>query len=251
MKKHTKPVTRWYRFDVRGVSLEVADSESSRAVFHIVKELELDQYGIEQVPFSPGDIVLDIGGHIGLFSIYLAKRHPDIRIYAFEPVPDNHSHFVQNLAANNVSTVRLFNKALTSDGRLLKLHVHLDLNSAGASAYASSAERAGAQEYVVESVTLDRILHDNGITKCKFLKMDCEGAEYEILLSTNCWAALDYLGIEIHVNNFLRRQGYSSELLLDYCKRFLAEDHIRYTVWHGPFTAVREHTTRTPSTATW
>jgi hypothetical protein len=41
-----------------------------------------DIYGLETIGFQPGDIVIDVGAHLGLVSLYLAKRWPFLRIYA-------------------------------------------------------------------------------------------------------------------------------------------------------------------------
>src|SRR3989344_119475 len=44
--------------------------------------------------------ILDIGGHIGMFAAYAARKNPSARIISFEPDPANHSLFIENMTTN-------------------------------------------------------------------------------------------------------------------------------------------------------
>ena len=46
-------------------------------------------YNFSDINFQAGDVALDIGAHVGTVSIHLAKMHPEIKIYAFEPSETN------------------------------------------------------------------------------------------------------------------------------------------------------------------
>jgi hypothetical protein len=78
-----------HRYEINGVPLLAYDEEGSLAADRVAGELASDVYGLEMVPFQPGDVAIDIGAHIGLVSIYIAKRWPFLRIYAFEPYLPN------------------------------------------------------------------------------------------------------------------------------------------------------------------
>ncbi|HEX2095573.1 MAG TPA: FkbM family methyltransferase [Longimicrobiaceae bacterium] len=231
-------VTREY--EIGGVRLLVRDFEFSGAVEHIVGELRSDQYGLGGIPFREGDVVLDVGGHVGLFSMYLARLHPEVVIYAYEPVPDNYRHLLWNLEANGITSVRAFNRAVSGDGKPLRLTVHFGLNSAGATAHGGDDDLPGSSRFEVESVTLDGIFREHGIDRCRLLKIDCEGAEYEILFGSGCLHRVDHLSGEFHLNAYLASRGYSPERLYRHCARFIRPEHIRYTVWNEPFTQPRE-----------
>lgn len=77
-------------YDINGVALLAYDEEGSLAADPVAGELWQDIYGLDAIPFQPGDCVIDIGAHIGLVSMYLARRWPFLRIHAFEPHPINH-----------------------------------------------------------------------------------------------------------------------------------------------------------------
>lgn len=70
----------------------------------------------------PGDVVIDAGANVGLFSIWLARREPSCRILAFEPFAENFACLVENLRAARASSVEPRRAALAAGsgfGRML------------------------------------------------------------------------------------------------------------------------------------
>lgn len=61
----------------------------------------------------------------------------------------------------------------------------------------------------IEVKSLDKIFYDNNIISCDFLKIDCEGCEYDIFerSSSNKLKKIKYIAIEIHLfNPYLKRR---------------------------------------------
>jgi FkbM family methyltransferase len=197
-----------YSFQIRNVALSVYDGCASLSANRIAEELLNDVYGLETISFQPEDIVIDVGAHVGLVSLYLAKRWPFLRIFAFEPHPFNHANFVENLRLNNVSNVCLFPQAVTADGRSIMLRL-IDSNTGGATAVFDMARATAVGP--VESVTLPAIF-DRFLAlgqRCRLLKMDCEGMEYEILPSP-VLDRVDFLAAEFHEGVLYERNEYPS-----------------------------------------
>ena len=48
-------------------------------------------------------VILDIGGNIGITSIYLSSIFPDAKIYTFEPIPDNFEILTKNIQKYDLS----------------------------------------------------------------------------------------------------------------------------------------------------
>jgi FkbM family methyltransferase len=185
-----------YSFEIHNVVLSVYDGCASQAASRVAEELLNDVYGLETISFQPEDIIIDVGAHVGLVSLYLAKRWPFLRIFAFEPHPFNHANFVENLRLNNVSNVCLFRQAVTADGRAIMLRL-VDSNTGGATAV---FDMAGAYTVgPVESVTLQDIFARTVAPgqRCRLLKIDCEGMEYEIIPSP-VLDRVDYFAAEFH-----------------------------------------------------
>lgn len=143
--------------------------------------------------------IIDIGAHVGMFSVYCAVLNPKMEIFAYEPDDRNFAAMKENLKLNNVRNVKMKNVAIggTSGERTLFLsrdsHNHSIL----------SAEAAGdfsGEEKIVNVVTLERILEQNRLAKVSLVKMDCEGAEFEILenLSAEVFDVVENFYVECH-----------------------------------------------------
>ncbi len=210
------------------VTLKLYDYDTSFALLAVYRELKHDCYGINNIAFKENDIVIDIGGHVGFFSLYLAKRFPFVTIYTFEPTPHNYRNLVENIKVNGVKNVTAFNKAVTRDGRKLDMLVHPS-NTGGASGQQKDLHLPEHEFFSAESTTLDGIFREESIEKCKLLKIDCEGSEHEILLNTDVLSRIDYLAGEFHINSFLTNEGYSLDKLREHCEHFIDPTHMSIT----------------------
>jgi FkbM family methyltransferase len=192
----------------------VVDQASSMAAAIIIHEMAADRYGLDAVALSPGDVVVDIGAHIGIFSMFLAIRHPDIIVHAYEPYPDNAKCLDLNLRANHVRNVTVHGCAVTADRRPLEM-VTNPCNSGGATAHSTTLSSGRVSG--IPSVTLEDVFQANHIERCRLLKLDCEGSEHEILLNTTILDRVDYLAVESHTNDALKSHGYSCARLRQHC----------------------------------
>ena len=221
-----------HRFEINHIELLAYDQYESEAVDRVAGELQGDAYGLERIPFQPGDVVIDIGTHVGLVSMYLAKRWPFLRIEAFEPYRANHENCANNLCLNHVSNVRLFRQAVTADGRNIVLRC-LPSNTGGATAIFGLGS-AGPSE-PVDSTTLPDILEGALAPgqRCRLLKIDCEGMEYEILSQPRALERVDYLAAEFHEGELYSRDGRCSvnhgaaRTLFDFCARSFPLERMR------------------------
>jgi FkbM family methyltransferase len=217
------------KHEVNRTELKICDYAQSTAPDIIVGELRSDEYQLGAIDFQPGDVVIDIGGHIGIFSCYLAKKYPFLKILAFEPIPVSHRMFRRNLTLNEIRNIRLYNLAVTSDRRELDMVVHLQGNTGGATANLGDLDLEGHARFRCSSLTLDDIFQSFLIDSCKLLKIDCEGSEHEILLTARCLDRVQYLRGEFHINQHLRGQGYSIERLAQHCQRLIKPERVVFT----------------------
>jgi len=156
--------------------------------------------------------------------MFLAKKWPFLRVLAFEPFPSNYRNCLENLRLNGIENVELSPRAVTRDGRTLTMAVN-PRNSGGASAVKETHRRYGVVGQI-PSVRLDEILAKGRIGKCKLLKIDCEGLEYEILYDTANLSRMEYLSGEFHINRYLKSLDYTPERLLQYCSKWIPLDRI-------------------------
>ncbi|MDH7512868.1 MAG: FkbM family methyltransferase [Clostridiales bacterium] len=214
---------------IGGIDLKAFDDYYSASSEVTIRELEADLYRVSDIDFEEGDIVVDIGAYIGLFSMVLAKKHPGITIYAFEPVSINFRNLIRGIEANGIRNVRAFQLAVTADGRKLEM-LYSHSFTGGSTTLEIQKENISTAHLVekVASKTLDQIFNEFGIDRCKLLKIDCEGSEYEILYSAKCLDRISNIRGEFHMNKTLAAKGYSIEDLVDYLSRSIPKENIYY-----------------------
>lgn len=162
-------------------------------------------YDIPGFTLARNMTVIDIGANQGFFTMYAASKRATV--YAFEPCVENFGILQWNVSKNRLEGyVKMFNVAVTNKQGKVNLFVGLDtsgnIKSDTVSTRNENRGGAGVQTRSMESVTLDSLLGDLQIERCDFLKMDCEGAEYEILASTSqaSFKKIARISIECHEN---------------------------------------------------
>ena len=130
------------------------------------------------------DIVVDIGAHIGLYTI-MASKHvgPNGKIVAIEANPDNFEMLNRNVKLNQLTNITNLNCAVYSQETRIKLY--LAGEGSNRTKYNTLiAERAneGKEKFVeVNADTLDHLMQLQGISEVNWIKIDVEGAELEVL----------------------------------------------------------------------
>lgn len=214
---------------IGGVELKAYDEYRSASLEVSIRELEADLYRVSDIAFGDGDVVIDIGAYVGLFSMFLAKKYPGLVVYAFEPLSINYSNLLRGIEANGLRNIRSFRLAVTADGRDLDMLYSRGFMG-GSTALGIQRENISSAHLVerVSSTTLDQIFEKFGIERCKLLKIDCEGSEYEIFYGAKCLNRIMNLRGEFHINESLAAKGFSIEALADYLAAFIPRQNIFY-----------------------
>jgi len=187
-----------------------------------IDEIFNDNYKVIEkgVKFEPNDIIIDIGANIGAFSILLAKLYSFITVYAIEPVAETFIKLCQNIQINNLTNIIPINITITGGEKISHI-IYAPPDPGGASSFVTEINNLELKEIYVGGITLDDLLIHFNITKCKLLKIDCEGAEYNILYNSTLLNRIIYLVGEFHDNDLLRNNGYYPDKLADYCSKFV------------------------------
>lgn len=123
---------------------------------------------------TPDSVVFDIGANVGYFSLLAAVlTGREGRVYAFEPLPRNVRYLCQHVALNHLENrVEVIEAAVSDrDGE-----AHFDLGASTAMGHL-----ADSGEITVQMVCLDSMLEKGKLRPPDYMKVDVEGAEFEVL----------------------------------------------------------------------
>lgn len=165
-----------------------------------LKETFLDRfYEKYGYPIQKNWSVIDIGAGLGEYTLY-AARQTGKQVYAFEPFPQSYILLEENIQLNNCKNIKSYQAAVSSKQGTLTLDLSSDepLQFQGL----NNGDNSKTKGISVSSRTLDEILKSEGLEKVDLVKLDCEGAEYEILLnaSDSVLARIDRFVMEYHDN---------------------------------------------------
>jgi len=134
--------------------------------------------GVPDYQPAETDVILDVGAHIGTFAILAASKVPRGEVYAIEACEDTFNCLRINAALNKLENLSTFHVALSDQRGTCRLYY--DNGNWGH----SMVSRISKHSEEVECCTLQQFFDENHIEKCSFIKFNCEGAEFPILLSS-------------------------------------------------------------------
>ena len=155
--------------------IEMASPESLRTVIEI--------YGKHQYFFDIGKptVVIDIGGNIGIASLFFAALPWVEKVLAYEIIRTTHELAVRNSQRNEyaLGKVQCFNQGVWIENRSSKIKF------AGFGDVSSGVhlvnESEGEPVELIDAARLIESCYQGNPDKAIVVKMDCEGAEYEII----------------------------------------------------------------------
>ncbi len=122
-----------------------------------------------------GDVVYDIGAHIGFFSLLCASLAGEQgRVFAFEPRADNLDRLRANVAANAVRNIEAHGVAIRDRAGEATFVLH------GSSLQGHLADRPEADGVRVRTQSVDALVA-SGMPPPDILKIDVEGAEGRVI----------------------------------------------------------------------
>ncbi|MAU84043.1 MAG: hypothetical protein CME34_19665 [Gordonia sp.] len=201
------------------------------------------------IPDDP--VVVDVGGHVGMFALYVHAMAPNARVYAVEPIPDVAELYQINaelhgidatMTVAGVADVRGFSdftyypemSILSSqfadqheERRMLASFVRSDGAVGTADVGAEQldellADRLYANQVSVRMITLSDVFDEHGIDRVDLLKIDAEKSELQVLSGIRAphWPMIAQIVAEVE----------DTGTVLSEMKRVLAVNGFKYTV---------------------
>jgi FkbM family methyltransferase len=131
---------------------------------------EIYANGIYDIRLGPSPYIIDCGANIGIGTLYLKQRHPDSTILAFEPDDTNFALLDRNIRDSGFEGITLRKEAVWKEEGAIDFSLDANMGS-------RIEEEGTGGTRKVRCVRL----RDHIDRKVDFLKIDIEGAEYEVL----------------------------------------------------------------------
>ncbi|MFP4293072.1 MAG: FkbM family methyltransferase [Cyclobacteriaceae bacterium] len=213
-----------FRFQLRD-SFEVS---VSRKMLPSFKESFFDNIYLRALPEQflqkKNPIIVDVGANAGFFSLNMFYHFPKAKILAFEPVPYNFNILKDYQQTYPDFNFHIFQEAVSGEDTTLKLNLSkLDGYTTMASIFESESR---GYQIEVPARSLETVLNRQKLAHIDLLKLDCEGAEYQILYhaSDDVLSRISNMSIETHegkekseslsaLKDFLEKKGFITEAL--------------------------------------
>jgi len=145
-----------------------------------LQDEEWDELRYIQNKLRPGDVFIDVGANIGLWTLVAATSvGPSGRVFSFEPNPTTFNRLSENIRLNGkVSRVEAFSKAVSADERVVSFVCERQHNLSAISSSGSDGPRTKK----VPTLALDSLLANELVaSRLAGIKLDTEGHELEAL----------------------------------------------------------------------
>ena len=198
--------------------------EVPQRLLQTFKEIFMDECYMDglELHVPNNSTIIDIGANAGFFTLFAASRFNDSRILAYEPVLSNFKQLARNRGLNTNCSIECFQKAVAGHSGTVEIMFDPD-DSFTTSATIFQKPHKHNQVIHVPSITLSDIFREHSIKRCNLLKMDCEGAEYDIIYNCplECLCRIDQIAMEVHggaesgqniasLEAYLNEQGFAT-----------------------------------------
>lgn len=173
-------------------------------------------YEKDYVKVEVGDVIVDVGANLGLFSLYAQSFQPK-KIFAFEPIKSTFDYLTHNL--QDYSNTILINKAIGSINGESLINIG---KSSGSSTLVGNKNVGSGNSIGTETVvttTFNDFISKYDVSHIDFLKVDCEGGELDLFTTID----KEFLKNNVKKIALEYHTSYIKEVVLDILKSNLFE----------------------------
>ena len=132
------------------------------------------------------DTVIDIGAHLGFFTVKAAKKAVKGTIYALEPFSMHFRLLKTNIEENGIKNIKYFNEGISDHKGEISFYYTQEGDPSDTSMFKINPSKKTYEEKI-KVLSLNDFFQREEIINCNFLKIDCEGAEYPILMNADTY----------------------------------------------------------------
>ena len=193
----------------------------------VIREVFCGQDYVFKNNINQKTIVIDMGMNVGIASLYFASRENVTNVYSFEPFTPTYTRALENMKLNPdfAKKIRPFNFGLGKENKTLEIPYCSEYSGDMSTTIdrLEHEEKYHDKTHVQEKVEIKKTsevlspIFDSLTNECVVLKIDTEGAEFEILESLDCESLLekvDFIMMEFHfrspqpIEDILTKNGF-------------------------------------------
>lgn len=204
-----------------GIILELRLDDWIQENIYFIRNYEKAELTIFKNVLKKEDLFIDIGANFGLYSLIASKIVSDEgSVICFEPFSTNYNVLKKNVALNNISNIKLENKAVGEVNTKTNIYYNDVEKNLG---MATLIYNENSRKEEVEIISLDSYVELNSINRINVIKIDVEGFEYNVLkgMENTLRKYKPTLFIEILedenklIDNYLFELGYQKHFIND------------------------------------
>lgn len=179
----------------------------------VIKETCID--GDYEFGVAESGTIIDIGAGLGDYAILKAAENGANLVYALEPFAESFELLQANIALNGVKNIVPLQLAVSGQTGELSLADTGEAVQHTTTLSTVAGRSSGVLQ--VQALSLDDFFAEHSIEECVFLKIDCEGSEFDILFNTSAetLSKIKRIGLEFH-NGYTE---FSDEDLIEFLER--------------------------------
>ncbi|WP_312076114.1 FkbM family methyltransferase [Chryseobacterium sp.] len=175
-----------FTFDKKEITISMRTFKGDIDIFY-----EIFWKKAYEIPFEnklKPKVIVDLGAHIGCTTINFHLSYPEAKIYSVEAAKTNFS--LLDLNTFHLPNVKIFNFAVFSEDGFINFEDNAKL---------SYNTKIGESGETIKALTMQSFMTENNIKNIELLKMDIEGAEFEVLTKNNQWLHyVENIILELH-----------------------------------------------------
>jgi FkbM family methyltransferase len=172
---------------------------------------------------TPGDNFIDVGAHVGYFTMMASELVGNGKVWAFEPEEVNYNNLLANIQENECSNVTPYRSCVGKKSENVELIINLD-NDGGHSIFDPRTHPFNARtrkndsvKQTVPMVTLDSVID----FVPKVIKIDVEGSELNVLMGAERLLREHSPAIVMEANSYsLNEAGTNLTKIMEYLASF-------------------------------
>jgi len=219
---------REFLLKIEEFDLYAYDFLNSTSVPNVARHLNDDNFNFPDEYLNEGGVFVDIGGHSGLVSMVLSKKHPKSKFHIYECNPVMCECIKKALEKNNIKNIELHQIAVSTQSG--EATFNFEENNSGGSGLHQG--RFNKQPFKVKTEDFEFLFKNFESIDC--MKMDIEGEEFGIFKKlieskSNFFSKVKFLNIEFHDNQHydLNLDGISRDIICEYLDSF---DNLKYEI---------------------